>query len=135
MHVVGWFCVQLKADDYTEVAKALKKLLSDANLSVVAGAVRAIGSLARPLGRAAFGQHARKLTPILFEKCGVKNTQVTSAINTCLEGFSSTSCISLPEALEIAPSGTSAANPLVQGCALRWLKTIAHAAPAAVMGQ
>ena len=65
----------------------------------------------------------------------MKNTQVTSAINTCLEGFSSTSCISLPEALEIAPSGTSAANPLVQGCALRWLKTIAHAAPAAVMGK
>jgi hypothetical protein len=68
--------------DYTEVAKGLKKLLADSNMSVVSCAVKAIGALAPPLGRDGFGAHAKKLAPALVEKSGVKNlplSQVASA--------------------------------------------------------
>lgn len=50
----------LTAGDYSEVHKGLKLLLADPNVSVVASAIRAIGSLASPLGRE-YTQHAKKV--------------------------------------------------------------------------
>ena len=78
------------AAEYTEVVKGLKALLADSNMNVVATAAKAIGALARPLGRDGFAAHARKLTPALLEKSGVKNLQMTAAVTGALGAFAST---------------------------------------------
>ena len=71
----------------------------------------------------------QKLVPSLLEKGGDKKQAVV--VGACLATFSSSGCVGLTEALELAESGTKAANPLVQQCALQWLKAAATAVPAA----
>ena len=56
--------LQLVPADYTELVGGLRRLLSDANSSVVASAARAIGAVARTLSRD-FARHARKVRPAM----------------------------------------------------------------------
>ena len=57
----------------------------------------------------------------------VKNTQVTVAFHAALEAIANAGCLTLAEACEAATPGATAPNPLVQTCALKWLKATAAA--------
>ena len=111
---------KLVSADYTEVAKGLKQRLGDSNLNVVAVAIRAMGALAAPLGKD-FASHAKRLAPALFEKGGVKNSQVVEAVKSTLDTMAS-SCLLLEEAIEIAKPASGSKDGLVQACAVRCVR-------------
>lgn len=114
--------------DYTVVAKGLKKLYGDANVNVVASAIKATSALADILGKD-FGSHAKRVAPALLEKGADKKTVVADAVRAALETLSSSRCLSVVDAAEVALAGVKASlNPALRCTAARWLAAAASSA-------
>jgi cytoskeleton-associated protein 5 len=114
--------------DYTVVAKGLKKLYGDANVNVVAAAIKATSLLAHILGKD-FGSHAKRVAPALLEKGADKKTAVADAVRAALETLSGSNCLSVVDAAEVALAGVKASsNPALRCTTARWLAAAASSA-------
>ncbi|KAG0450884.1 hypothetical protein HPP92_026450 [Vanilla planifolia] len=72
--------------DFMEVARTLKKLVTDVNLAVSIEAIQAIGNLARGL-RTNFSGSSRLLLPVLLEKLKEKKPTLTDALIQSLQAM------------------------------------------------
>lgn len=121
--------------DYAVVTKGLKKLYGDANVNVVAAAIKATSVLAGILGKD-FGAHAKRVAPALLEKGADKKTAVADAVRAALEMLSSARCLSVSDAAEVLLAGVKAStNPALRCTAARWLAAAAGSAEPAVLAK
>ncbi|KAG0466434.1 hypothetical protein HPP92_018014 [Vanilla planifolia] len=106
--------------DFMEVARTLKKLVTDVNLAVSIEAIQAIGNLARGL-RTNFSGSSRLLLPVLLEKLKEKKPTLTDALIQSLQAMHRAGCLTLADVIEDVKIAVKNKVPLVRSLTLNWV--------------
>ncbi|XP_078437424.1 ARM repeat superfamily protein [Wolffia australiana] len=111
---------KIAAGDFSEVARTLKKLVTDINIAVSAEAVLAVGNLARGL-RNHFSGSARFLLPTLLEKLKEKKQVLSEALTQTLQAMHKAGCFTLADVIEDIKVAVKNKVPLVRSLSLNWV--------------
>jgi cytoskeleton-associated protein 5 len=125
----------LAAGDYGEVVSLLKRALADANMAVVAAAIKALGLLGKGLGDD-FRAHALSLVPALFERIVSKNRGVVAAVGSALDNLHRR-CFELGDAkvLEAVSETMTAKNADGREKACAWVERVVLASDASFLAK
>ncbi|KAH7343482.1 ARM repeat-containing protein [Rhizoctonia solani] len=107
-----------ESDGHGELAKALAKRMSDANIMCVIAAANCIEALAKGVGKA-FGRHRASLVNPMLERLKERKANVTDAIGAGLDAVFTTT--TLPEVTEDILNSLKSKNPQVKEGTLKFL--------------
>ncbi|KAJ1308957.1 hypothetical protein OPQ81_004640 [Rhizoctonia solani] len=106
------------SDGHGELAKALAKRMSDANIMCVIAAANCIEALAKGVGKS-FGRHRASLVNPMLERLKERKANVTDAIGAGLDAVFATT--TLPEVTEDILNSLKSKNPQVKEGTLKFL--------------
>ncbi|CAE6427811.1 unnamed protein product [Rhizoctonia solani] len=106
------------SDGHGELAKALAKRMSDANIMCVIAAANCIEALAKGVGKS-FGRHRASLINPMLERLKERKANVTDAIGSGLDAVFATT--TLPEVTEDILNSLKSKNPQVKEGTLKFL--------------
>ncbi|CAE6505293.1 unnamed protein product [Rhizoctonia solani] len=106
------------SDGHGELAKALAKRMSDANIMCVIAAANSIEALAKGVGKP-FGRHRASLINPMLERLKERKANVTDAIGAGLDAVFTTT--TLPEVTEDILNSLKSKNPQVKEGTLKFL--------------
>ncbi|CUA69428.1 Cytoskeleton-associated protein 5 [Mus musculus] [Rhizoctonia solani] len=106
------------SDGHNELAKALAKRMSDANIMCVIAAANCIEALAKGVGKS-FGRHRASLINPMLERLKERKANVTDAIGVGLDAVFATT--TLPEVTDDILNSLKSKNPQVKEGTLKFL--------------
>ncbi|EGC31921.1 hypothetical protein DICPUDRAFT_156163 [Dictyostelium purpureum] len=95
---------KIEPGDYTELSKALKKILADANVIIMTKSVVAIGLLAEGL-RNGFSAYSKQFIAPLLDRFREKKASIVLSIHTTLDSLTS-KCINFPDIIDEVTAST-----------------------------
>lgn len=112
---------KLVPGDYAPVVRLLKKVIGkDSNVVVIMEACKCVSNLAAGLKRE-FGQFAKIVLGVLFDRLKEKKQNVLEAVRTALDTIFHKQCLLLGEAIEEIQTALAAKTPQARAETLSWL--------------